>query len=312
MELLIKGKMKKEKGKMIPLAEAQRRKGRMEMVSLVISFIFLLTGCSSIVQKSGEVLEGSSGNELVLSLYRSGGGKREAKIELRELRQIDGTVAIEIKSSAWPGFTLRGGRPGGSGNFDLGEVRILSSHVHGWNEFTLDIQGKAIFDDPKKTGGVLYITGEAERFQISSGKIRLKNNYLSGTAALSALRNRRERILALTDWMADWLEKNEAVTVFIDQEEFENYWKSRLYPELVSKSKRPPEYSAQNARWKKSDSIKWNLDYTEFLFPEELWEYRNSGALLRDWEEALPWIYMEYSWDYIISSFNNANLIKIR
>jgi len=180
---------------------------KIKFFSLSILFAFLLAGCSSMVHKSGEILEGSAGKELELARYRSDAKRREVKIELRELRRKDGTVVIEMSSSAWPGLTLRGSKPGGRGNFDLEEARILSSHVHGWNEFTLDIQGKAVFDDPKKTGGVLYITGEAERFQISSGKIRLKSSYLSGTTALSALRNRRERILALTDWMAGWLEK---------------------------------------------------------------------------------------------------------
>jgi hypothetical protein len=48
------------------------------------------------------------------------------------------------------------------------------------------------------------------------------------------------------------------------------------------------------------------------VFPEALWEYRNSAAMLRDWEEALPWIYMEYSWDYIINSFNGITFQKIK
>ncbi|MDR3168006.1 MAG: hypothetical protein LBT93_08680 [Treponema sp.] len=33
------------------------------------------------------------------------------------------------------------------------------------------------------------------------------------------------------------------------------------------------------------------------------WEFRNSGALLRDWEEALLWIYFEYEREQFIESF---------
>jgi len=279
---------------------------------LSVVFVVLLAGCSSIVQKGGEILDGSAFKEMELGLYRSSGKKNEAKIELRELRQEDGNIALEISSGAWPGLALRGGRPGGSGIFELREARILSSHVNGWNEFTLDILGKAVFNDPKQTGGVLYIPGDVERVQISSGNIRLKSDYLSGTAALTPLRNRRERILALIEWMDEKIENSGEKTIFPSQKEFEKYWKSRLFPELVSKKQRPPEYSAKNTKWKRADSVKWNLTYTEHLFPEELWEYRNSGALLRDWEEALYWIYIEYSWNYVMSSLNNKELIKIK
>jgi hypothetical protein len=98
--------------------------------------------------------------------------------------------------------------------------------------------------------------------------------------------------------------------IFSNQKEFENHWKRRLFPELVSAKARPADYSTENAEWGRADSVNWNRTYTEHLFPEELWEYRNSGALLRDWEEALPWIYMEYSWDSIIDSFDETTLLK--
>ena len=296
-------------------------------IYLIFIAVLLFTGCSSMVQKSGELLEGSAFEEMNLALYRSGGinsggkisgeessGKksRKEKIELRELRNKNGNLVLEITNNAWPGFILCGSMPGGSGSFELNEARILSSHVNGWNELTLDIKGRAVFDNPKKTGGTLYIPGEVERIQISAGKIRLKGNRLTGTAALIPLRNRRERIMALTEWMAEWLGKNGTTAVFSSQKEFAAFWKSRLFPELVSPKKRLPEYSRKNAQWARADSIKWNLTYTEYLFPEELRELRNSGALLRDWEEALPWIYMEYSWNDIIVSYDDTALIKIK
>ena len=286
--------------------------------------ILLLSGCTSVLQKGGEILEGSASGKMELALYRSGGTRNGAKTELREIRDKDGSIGLEFSSSEWPGLTLRGDRPGGSGKFELTGARILSSHVHGWNEFTLDIHGKAIFDDPKKSGGVLYIEGDLERIQISSGSIRLKSSRLTGAAALSPLRNRRERILALIEWMGQYEQTSlidqsvQTTKLYVNRKEFENFWKPVLFPELVLPKKRPPEYSAKNAQWEKADSIKWNTGYTEHLFPEglpgaaELREYRNKGALLRDWEEALAWIYMEYSWDYIINSFNGTALLKIK
>ena len=295
---------------------AARKKQRVVYICCLLFAVCYLTGCSSMVQKGGEILEGSASGEMELAYYRSIGTRKESKVELRELREKDGKIILEITSSAWPGFALHGTRPGGSGVFSLTEARILSSHVHGWNEFTLDILGNAVFDDPKKSGSTLYTARETERVQISSGKIRLKSSRLTGEAALTPLRNRRERILAIIEWMQ--INENQKAAVFVTQKEFAKFWKPKLFPELVMRKNRPPEYSNQNAQWQKADSIKWNTSYTELLFPEELpgadqfREYRNTGALLRDWEEALPWIYMEYSWDYIVGSFNGIVLQKIK
>jgi hypothetical protein len=85
----------------------------------------------------------------------------------------------------------------------------------------------------------------------------------------------------------------------LDRKGFENYWKPVLLPELVSKKKRPPEWQAENVQWIKAEDVNWNSAYTEQVFPEHLRAVRNSGTLLRDWEEAFEWIYLEYEWERI-------------
>jgi len=185
--------------------------------------------------------------------------------------------------------------------------------VHGWNEFTLDVLGDAFFSVRGGVVGRLSITtGDIERIQISSGQIHLKSSRLTGNAALTPLRNRRERVLALVEWIQGRETSLQARSVFFNQEEFEIYWRIRLFPELLFKATRPPEYQVGNAEWNRADSVNWNKTYTEYLLSEDLWELRNSGALLRDWEEALPWIYMEYSWNNIISSFKETNLVIVK
>ena len=275
---------------------------RIYLLSLVF---FQITGCSTLIQKGGEALEGSAFEEKTIALYRS--GKKKNPVEVRELRGKNGEGALEITSGLWPGFALRGSIPAGKdGRFELEELRFLSSHVQGWNEFTLDLLGSAAFSGQ----GELRIDGDVEGVQISSGKIRLKSDRFTGIAALGPLRNRRERITALVEWMHGFLPG--ADRVFTNQKDFGTFWKPYLFPEIVSNSKRPREYITIDAQWRRADSVKWNLTYTEFLFPEELWEFRNSGALLRDWEEALPWIYMEYSWSGIFSSFNDTIFQRIK
>ena len=275
---------------------------------LFVICYLLLISCSSLVHKSGEALEGSGAGEKTIARYRPGAQGADTHIELRRLLLKNGEEEVEIKSDDWPNLAIRGGRIADDGRFELREARFLSSHVQGWNEFSLELTGNAVFHASGGVVGVLYIKGDVERIQISSGKIRLKSDRLTGTAALNPLRNRRERIIALVEWMQETsLADGKS---FSGRKDFEKFWKPKLFPELVSKKKRPIEYTSANAGWNRADSIKWNTSYTEIIFPEELRELRDSGALLRDWEEALPWIYMEYSWNNIIDSLNGINLLR--
>jgi hypothetical protein len=223
------------------------------------------------------------------------------------VRLKSGEEMLVIRDSNFPALELRGDIPDNSGNFELRNVKILSSHVHGWNEFTIELLGSASFTI-EENGAALNITGSVEEAQISQGRIRLKSNRITGAEALGNLRNRRERILALTEWMKEHL----SVPDLKDQKSFERYWKAMLFPELVSKKKRPPEYSGENTEWIRADSIKWNQSYTKNYFGENLREYRNSGAMLRDWEEASAWIYIEYYWNAIIAGLDNKVLIKTK
>ena len=284
---------------------------------ILFIIVFILAGCTSLMQKGGEVLTREAFAEKTLAVYRVAGASEKNAIEVKKLGLKDGEEVLEISNGAWPGFTLRGSMPEPGGSIRLREARFLSSHTHGWNEFTMDILGSAIFQNPGPAVGILRITEEVERVVISSGRIRLKSSYITGAAALTPLRNRRDRITALVEWMNERLhdgshDASQETPVFADIGEFEGYWKRKLFPELVLEKNRPEEYSTYNAEWKREDSVRWNLAYTENLFPEELWEYRNSGAMLRDWEEALPWIFMEYSWNRIIDSFNNTILQKVK
>ena len=273
----------------------------------IICFLFF-TSCSGLVHKSGELLEGSAFGEKKTAVYKRAAQGDDAEIVFTRLVLKNGEGAVEITNGEWPNLAIRGSLESEDGSIRLSHARFLSSHVQGWNDITLELLGSAVFQASGGIVGTLYINGEVEMVQVSSGKIRLKSDRLSGDAALVPLRNRRERILALIEWMDEEAPENRHS--FAGQKDFELFWKPLLFPELVSKRRRPHAYFAKNAEWKRADSVKWNTSYTETLFPEELRELRNSGALLRDWEEALPWIYMEYSWKNIINSLNGINLLK--
>jgi len=93
-------------------------------------------------------------------------------------------------------------------------------------------------------------------------------------------------------------------------DDFEKYWKPVLFPEMVSKRKRPAGWLQEGDVFLRSEDIRWNTGYTERVFSEELRPVRNSGTLLRDWEEALSWIYLEYEWESIKERLSRLNILQ--
>ncbi|GHV02507.1 hypothetical protein FACS189485_03080 [Spirochaetia bacterium] len=275
------------------------------MKIILLFLITILSGCSTLVEKSARVLDGSAFKEKVLWTYQE---KPKEGIRFSRIREKNGEEFIAVSGTAMPNLRFRGGLPDESGKFQLDSLYFLSPNLTGWNEFTLELSGSGIFTI-SGSGATLRFDMPVEKVSITAGKIRRDNNRITGAEAVSALSNRQERISALTEWMhAQNLTEN-----FKDQNAFEKYWKPILLPELVSAKKRPADWSKENALWVTSDDIRWNTVYTQARFPEELHRIRDSGTLLRDWEEALPWIYFDYEWDALIASLNkDITLIKVK
>jgi hypothetical protein len=273
----------------------------MRKVFWLLAGLVFLGGCSTLVQKSGEFLEGGRGE--TLESYRSREKNKKTRTGVRRVLTNEGEEILEIENAALPGLRLRSTLPLEDGTIELTSLEFLSSHHFGWNEFTLELFGEASFI-VQGEAALLRIEKAPERVQLQKGRLVLKESRLASGAALASLRNRRERILALTEWMGSL----EGVPDFAGQRAFEAYWKGRLFPELVSKKKRPPEWSAGDSDFVRVDSVSWNRNYTRRVFPEGLWEYRNSGALLRDWEEGAAWVYLEYAWDSIFAYFREVKL----
>jgi hypothetical protein len=275
--------------------------GKLTGLFFLGGLVFL--GCSTLVQRSGDFLDGGGGK--TLETYRSAEKDKKLRTEVRKVLIDGGDEILEIENAALPGFRLRSSLPHENGTIEFRSLEFLSSHYFGWNEFSLELLGSGFFSTGENTA-LLKIAEAPERIQLKEGRLRLKESRLASDEALRFLRNRRERILALIEWMKTL----EGVPAFTGQETFETYWKPRLLPELVPKKKRPPEWSAEDRDFIRADSVRWNRDYTRRIFPEGLWDYRDSAALLRDWEEGAAWIYLEYAWDSIIASLSEIRLEK--
>jgi hypothetical protein len=271
-------------------------KGFQHLFFLVPSLMLLCAGCVSMMEKTGQVLDGSAFAEKQTALYR-GRIKDGAPLdmEIRETRNRAGEPTVLISLGDYPSMRLRGSAPDGQGEFYLSALHYLGGSVYGWNEYTLDLSGSGKLS-LGATEARISIPSLPEGVQISLGKIQRYDTRITGNDALANLRNRRERILAVREWMLERENAPRAQT----RKDFENYWKPLLFPEMVSRRKRPPDWRLEGDKFIRAEDIRWNTGYTERVFPEHLRAVRDSGTLFRDWEEALPWIYIEYHWEYIM------------
>jgi hypothetical protein len=279
--------------------------------------IFLFTaGCSTVMQKTGEFVDGSVFAEKKAAAYRTGGKKQRREempgigsgtgILVEQVRRKNGEEFIALGFEALPTLRLLGSSPDAEGNFSLDSLELFCPNLSGWNEFSREISGTGVFYvGPDGKTAVLRLNGEAETLDITSGRIRRKSARITGDQAVTLLRNRQERVSVLAEWMheAGGGPNGPNQGGFANQEEFEEYWEPILFPEVVKAEKRPPEWTGERAGprvW--GGDVRWNTAYTDAIFPEELRPVRNSGTLLRDWEEAAAWVFLQYEWDRIITS----------
>jgi len=270
----------------------------------IFTAFFLLTGCVSLMEKTGRVVDRSAFAEKTISAYHS--SEENPNIEILIVERKGGEQSVRITIYKFPMMKLYGTVPDRNENIRLNSLEYLGGNTHGWNEFTLEILGEGSLSFVKTA--VFMLKGKIEPAQITSARIQRYDTRITGSEAVTALRNRRERISALAEWMRS--PENSETAEADNIENFEKHWKPILFPETVSKKKRPANWLQENDLFKKAEDIRWNTSYTERIFPEELIHVRNSGTLLRDWEEALSWIYMEYKWDNIIKLLSNKIILE--
>jgi len=279
-------------------------------IFILVILTLLISNCVSLMEKTGRVLDGSASKYKTVSVYsttvKSKKQKPDIEISVVEDKNKEKSIFITIKK--FPMIKIRGSFPDENGSFFITELEFLAGSTHGWNEYALELIGtgslKKELQNSYAGNTVNFNIHEIETVQITMGRIQRYDTRLTGNDALSALRNRRERILALTKWMASLnLAKGQTA------EQFEKYWQPILLPETVSNKKRPNDWMQSGDNFKSAESIQWNTSYTERKFSEELWPIRNSGTLLRDWEEAFYWIYLEYEWENIVELLSKEHTL---
>jgi len=263
--------------------------------------VFFLLGCSTLVEKSGRVLDGSAFAEKKVATYQS------PTLIMQQMRSKAGEQSVLITLRKFPMMKIRGSAPGAGGEFTIISLDYLGGNYHGWNEYRLDLSGTGTMVLGETTAA-LSITEEIETVGISAGRIRRYDTRITGIEALTSLRNRRERILALAEWLNS--PENPSAKTPDNRNAFAQHWQPILFPETTKKKKRPAGWKQEGDRWVRAEDIRWNASYTERVFPETLRPIRDSGTLLRDWEEALDWIYIECEWEKITETLSGETVLQ--
>jgi len=279
----------------------------MKKTVVILLFILLCSGCVSVMEKAGRKIDGSASAEKKVSVYRTSkknGTEQELAVTVIKNKAAEQSVLITLDK--YPMMRLHASMPGENGEFFINSLEYLSGSVHGWNEYSMEILGTGSLSFGETC--VLEINNEIEHIQITSGRIQRYDTRITGAEALTSLRNRNERIIAITAWMASFDAAGKRAVN--DIKGFENFWKPVLFPELVSKKNRPDGWLKDGDLFIKADDIRWNTGYTGRTFPEVLHPVRNSGTMLRDWEETLSWIYLYYEWENIKETLSQKTVLQ--
>lgn len=186
--------------------------------------------------------------------------------------------------------------------FTVNEMYWFDNWTNGWTEAKFAVNGKLKISKRKSYHYEVVSPLEIE-FPIMA-KIRIKDTVLLGDDAIKALQNRYERIISAIDLLKDENAEFKMEKGFIDYPEFEKTIGKILFPEVYGFQKKFQIYATQKKMGKDkgnfvmADGIFWNHDYTQQVFPEFMWDVRNSGTLYKDWEENTDLFYCLYNWEY--------------
>jgi hypothetical protein len=285
------------------MMKTKRLNRMLSAVLLAVSLVTLFSGCMTLTDKAGKLLEGKF--DYVVNRYRS--PKTIPSGSGYQVIEMSGTGGhgLDIIIEDIPAVTLKASFPEDDGSFYLKSLDYLAGNPSGWVEFSLDLSGGGNFITRGGTAN-LRLRPPTEPVQISQGKIRRLETHLSGADAVTALNNRSDRIQALTEWMQ---KRDVPPAVTRRLKNFAAYWKPLLLPELVEKERRPRFYdTGTDTRWVTAEQVKWNATYTEQILPEELRPLRDSGTLKRDWEESYEWLFLVYAWEYIFNTLETSSV----
>ena len=184
------------------------------------------------------------------------------------------------------------------------EMHWFSNWANGWTEARLSATGKLLLSQNGQ-GWSISVVQPPQLGDPAAASMRYFDDYLDGEHALEEFTHRWDRILAVVAVLKQklherWFEYTVAPWKPgrpSEASSFEEATRKFLFPEVYGYSE-PPSRDSQSVR---AEAINWNVDYTAANFPENLRAIRNSGTMLRDFEECLGLWRLAYCLDELWS-----------
>lgn len=207
-------------------------------------------------------------------------------------REAKGIHTVRIAGGPLLGAVLSGQAVSdGSGSWKVDLLRMdwFNNWNDGWTDAGFVISGS--FDLAQRGAVWQVLIKEApEIYAPFVVTIRYYDDYLSGDKALEQFTWRWNRIEAY----AKFLRSRFDASWFSDQKRVRRF----LFPELYGYDQpHSPHHAAVTV-----DSISWNTDYTKEAFPENLRTLRDSGTMLRDFEESEALWDLAFRWSDLWTS----------
>jgi len=203
---------------------------------------------------------------------------------------------VELRGSA---RRIEGPEGAEAWEIELEEISYFRNWTRGWTEAKVEAFGTLRLT---LTAGAwkAEVLEKPAIGTVRGAKVRYMDTFLSDDQALRAVANRMERIKAATAFRREngddaWFVRPEKKTRFFGLVSYPGYAEAygpRFFPERYGY----PKGSAPVGPRRKGDDLYWDTGYTRSVFPEQLWEVRDSGTLYRDWEEAIGLWFLADQW----------------
>jgi hypothetical protein len=239
----------------------------------------------------------------------------------------DGEETAALTSPLFPAVTIYGDieKQGQGFIYYITNARLFARWPNGWTEGNYEASGKLIFTgvDGRIT---CHVEDPFELWDIISGELRYYDVYYREEDALWKVKNRVDRLCEISRFLKE--RKLSPVYGHIKRKTFygpgfTKQMKSFLFPERVNFSKLekkgqlPDEFYRKKGEFPEQTlwgaDLWWRADYTKAVFPEYLWQLRNSGTLWRDFEEAPLLFFSLYNIPHFFDSIiEDESFVKIK
>jgi hypothetical protein len=263
---------------------------------LTLLILFLVTSCATILKKS------------------ESGVKKDFSYSILLLKKHKDLSWFELSSNLINPAVLKGDytiNENGDIECLIKSLYFFTNWTNGWTEGELEAFGQLLFKKNENDKYSCVIIEEVELLDVKSGSIKFFDDYYYEDRARRNIRNKLDRINSINNF----LKEKENISYFKslrnNKDKTEKSYIPLTYqlffPELTLNS----PYSNKNSEYKvvsvKEDTqleetILWNKIYTKAIFPENLQPVRDSGSLLRDYEESVELFFMDYNINYYINN----------